>query len=106
MVPQIFFFFFNRCSEIDSGGTSSVVLKGKSTQSNSVLFVLWCKGDAGGSEFLTTCVRYSPLLMLFNMELLRKEIFSGGWVGGGKLVFGAGDKLVFGVRGNHRASPL
>ena len=45
-------------------------------------------------EFLNfVCTIFLPLLMLFNIELS----FSGG---------GGGDKLVFGVRGNLRLSPL
>ena len=43
-------------------------------------------------NFLLLCVHYIPLLMLFNIELLRKKnIFGGGGgEGGRKLVFGGG----------------
>ena len=55
-----------------------------------------------GWNFLLLCVHYIPLLIFFNIELLRKRnIFGGGGGGGGgrergKLVFRCGDKLVFG----------
>ena len=50
------------------------------------------------AEFLTTLCACIHLLMLFNIELLRKRnMFKEGE----KLVFGEGeDKLVFGVRRN------
>ena len=56
-------------------------------------------------NFLLLCMHYIPLLMLFNIELLRKgNIFRGGGGGEGKLVFRG--NMVFGFRGNPRASPL
>ena len=54
-------------------------------------------------NFLLLCVHYTPLLMLFNIELLRKRnIFTGreeSWC------LGRGNKLVSGLRRNTRASP-
>ena len=52
-------------------------------------------GGEGGRawNFLLLCVHYTPLLMLFNIELLRKRnIFrgGGGGGGGGELVFVGG----------------
>ena len=59
-------------------------------------------------NFLLLCVHYIPLLMRFNIELLRKRIGRRG--GGGRkagFVGGGGGEMNWslGVRGNPRAPP-
>ena len=52
-------------------------------------------------NFLILYVEYIPLLVFFNIELLKKRnIVSKGGEGGG-----GGERLVFGIRDNPRASP-
>ena len=52
-------------------------------------------------NFLVLCVHHIPLLMLFNIELLRKrkkfQGGGGGGGGGGKLVFGEGINWFLGL---------
>ena len=65
-------FFFNRCSEIDSGAFRS---------SKREVYYLGCEGKVGVRRvrnYLLLCVHYTPLLMFFNIELLRnRNIFRG-----------------------------